>query len=44
MSEDQKDVAVHVTGVSMRGEVKDDSKRPASTDQEKSGQAKAGDS
>ncbi len=44
MSEDQKDVNVHVTGVSMRGGVKDDSKRPASADQEKSGQTKAGDS
>ena len=44
MSDEKKDVTVHVTGVSMRGGVKDDSKRPASADQEKSGQAKAGDS
>jgi hypothetical protein len=44
MSENKTDVNVHVTGVSMRGGVKDDGKRPASADQTKSGQTKAGDS
>jgi len=44
MSEEKKDVTVHVTGVSMSGGVKHDSKRSAPTDQDKSGQKKAGDS
>ena len=44
MSEEKKDVTIHVTGVSMRGGVKDDSERPASADQKKSGETKAGDS
>ena len=44
MSEEKKDVNVYVTGVSMRGGVKDDSKRPASADQKKPGETKAGDS
>ena len=44
MSEEQKDVNIHVTGVSMRGGVKDDNQRSASTDQKKSGQTKAGNS
>jgi hypothetical protein len=37
-------VTVHVTGVSMSGGVKHDSKRSASTDQEKSGKGEARDS
>ena len=40
MSEEKKDVNVHVTGVSMRGGVKDDSQRSATTDQKKSEQTK----
>jgi hypothetical protein len=44
MSEEQKDVTVHVTGVSMSGGVKNDTKRSAPTDQKKSGQEKAGNS
>ena len=44
MSEEKKDVTVHVTGVSMSGGVKNDSQRSASTDQDKSGQEKARDS
>ena len=44
MSDEKKDVTVHVTGVSMSGGVKNDSKRSAPADQEKPGQAKAGNS
>ncbi len=44
MSDEKKDVTVHVTGVSMSGGVKNDSKRSAATDQNKSGQTKDGDS
>ncbi len=41
MSDEKKDVTVHVTGVSMSGGVKDDSKRSAPTDQKKSGEGEA---
>ena len=44
MSDEKKDVTVHVTGVSMSGGVKNDSKRSVPTDQDKSGQEKARDS
>ena len=44
MSDEKKDVTVHVTGVSMSGGVKNDSKRSAPTDQGKSEQEKARDS
>ena len=44
MSDEKKDVTVHVTGVSMSGGVKNDGKRSAPTDQDKSGQEKARDS
>ena len=44
MSENKKDVTIFVTGVSMSGGVKNDSKRSAATDQNKSGQTKDGDS
>ena len=44
MSDEKKDVTVHVTGVSMSGGVKNDSKRSVTTDQEKSGQGEARDS
>jgi len=44
MSEEQKDVTVHATGVSMSGGVKNDTKRSAPTDQNQSGQEKAGNS
>ena len=44
MSDEKKDVTVHVTGVSMSGGVKNDSKRSAAKDQNKSGQTKDGDS
>ena len=36
----KKDVTVHVTGVSMSGGVKNDSKRSVTTDQRKSGTRK----
>ena len=44
MSDEKKDVTVHVTGVSMSGGVKNDSKRSVTTDQEKSGKGEARDS
>ena len=44
MSDEKKDVTVHVTGVSMSGGVKNDSQRSAPTDQEKSGEKAARDS
>ena len=44
MSDEKKDVNVYVTGVSMRGGVKDDSQRSVTTDQRKSEQEKARDS
>jgi hypothetical protein len=44
MSDEKKDVTVHVTGVSMSGGVKHDSKRPSSEDTKKSGEKTARDS
>ncbi len=44
MSDEKKDVTVHVTGVSMSGGVKNDSQRSVTTDQRKSEQEKARDS
>lgn len=38
---DNKDVTVHVTGVSMSGGVKNDNKRSASADQKQSGKETA---
>jgi hypothetical protein len=38
MSEERKDVTVHVIGVAMTGGVKHDSKRPSSEDTKKSGE------
>jgi len=43
MSEN-KDVTVHVTGVSMSGGVKNDGKRPSPADQKQSGEKTAGNS
>jgi hypothetical protein len=44
MSDDVKDVVVHVTGVSMSGGLKNHNKRPAPADKEKSKGEKARDS
>ena len=44
MSEERKDVTVHVIGVAMTGGVKHDSKRPSSEDTKKSGEKTARDS
>ena len=41
MSEDKKDVTVHVTGVSMSGGVKDDSNRSTQSDKKESEGEKA---
>ena len=41
MSEERKDVTVHVIGVAMTGGVKHDSKRPSSEDTKKSGEKTA---
>lgn len=41
---DNKDVTVHVTGVSMTGGVKNDNKRSAPADQKQSGKETAGNS
>ena len=44
MSDERKDVTVHVIGVAMTGGVKHDSKRPSSEDTKKSGEKTARDS
>ena len=44
MSDDEKNVVVHVTGVSMSGGVKNDNNRPSSEDKKESGGEKARDS
>ena len=44
MSDDNKNVVIHVTGVSMSGKVRDDSNRLAPEDKKESGREKVRDS